>query len=94
MKSSTCAPRRSSPKCATASKSTSVGSLLGLCAILFGKLWRDAGLPIPVAAACTLGMLQGHGAPEWLADCPNPWLAVTTALKLHGTLAIAEARPT
>jgi ribose/xylose/arabinose/galactoside ABC-type transport system permease subunit len=34
----------------------SVGSLLGLCAILFGKLWRDAGLPIPVAAACTLGI--------------------------------------
>jgi ribose/xylose/arabinose/galactoside ABC-type transport system permease subunit len=32
----------------------SVGSLLGLCAILFGKLWRDAGLPIPAAAACTL----------------------------------------
>lgn len=39
----------------------SVGSLLGLCAILFGKLWRDAGLPIPVAAACTLaiGALAG-----------------------------------
>src|SRR5262245_54040171 len=34
----------------------SVGSLLGLCAILFGKLWRDAGLPLPVAAACTLGI--------------------------------------
>ena len=34
----------------------SVGSLLGLCAILFGKLWRDAGMPIPVAAACTLGI--------------------------------------
>ncbi len=34
----------------------SVGSLLGLCAILFGKLWRDGGLPIPVAAACTLGL--------------------------------------
>jgi rhamnose transport system permease protein len=32
----------------------SVGSLLGLCAILFGKLWRDAGLPIPVAVAGTL----------------------------------------
>ncbi len=32
----------------------SVGSLLGLCAILFGKLWRDAGLPVPVAAGCTL----------------------------------------
>lgn len=39
----------------------SVGSLLGLCAILFGKLWRDAGLPIPAAAAGTLvlGALAG-----------------------------------
>jgi rhamnose transport system permease protein len=38
-----------------------VGSLLGLCAILFGKLWRDAGLPVPLAAACTLviGTLAG-----------------------------------
>src|SRR6266508_2061573 len=34
----------------------SVGSLLGLCAILFGKFWRDFGMPIPVAAACTLGI--------------------------------------
>lgn len=34
----------------------SVGSLLGLCAILFGKFWRDAGLPIPLATACTLGI--------------------------------------
>lgn len=34
----------------------SVGSLLGLCAILFGKLWRDAGMsPFP-AALCTLGI--------------------------------------
>ncbi len=39
----------------------SVGSLLGLCAILFGKLWRDAGLPPEVAAGCTLifGALAG-----------------------------------
>ena len=39
----------------------SVGSLLGLCAILFGKLWRDGGAPIPVAAGCTLvfGALAG-----------------------------------
>ena len=39
----------------------SVGALLGLCAILFGKLWRDAGLPIPVAAVGTLavGALAG-----------------------------------
>ena len=34
----------------------SVGSLLGLCAIVFGKLSRDAGLPIPVAAVCTMGI--------------------------------------
>jgi rhamnose transport system permease protein len=34
----------------------SVGSLLGLCAILFGKLVRDAHLPITVAALGTLGI--------------------------------------
>src|SRR5438045_4905851 len=34
----------------------SVGSLLGLCAILFGKFWRDAHMPIPMAAACTIGV--------------------------------------
>jgi rhamnose transport system permease protein len=34
----------------------SVASLLGLCAVLFGKFWRDAGMPIPLAAACTLGV--------------------------------------
>jgi rhamnose transport system permease protein len=32
----------------------SVGSLMGLSAVLFGMLWRDAGLPIPVAAVGTL----------------------------------------
>ena len=32
----------------------SVGSLLGLCAICFGKLWRDAGLGWPFAALATL----------------------------------------
>ncbi|MEO6003524.1 MAG: ABC transporter permease [Opitutus sp.] len=39
----------------------SVGSLLGLCAICMGKLWRDAGLPLPVAIGCTLllGALAG-----------------------------------
>src|SRR5256885_785833 len=34
----------------------SVGSLMGLSAVLFGKLWRDAGLPIGVAATATLGI--------------------------------------
>jgi ribose/xylose/arabinose/galactoside ABC-type transport system permease subunit len=33
----------------------SLGSLLGLCAILFGKFWRDGGLPLPAAGLCTLG---------------------------------------
>ena len=34
----------------------SVGSLLGLCAVCFGKFWRDAGLAWPLAAALTLGV--------------------------------------
>jgi ribose/xylose/arabinose/galactoside ABC-type transport system permease subunit len=34
----------------------SVGSLLGLCAILFGKLWRDAGLSPLTAGGVTLGI--------------------------------------
>jgi len=33
----------------------SVGSTLGLCAVLFGKLWRDAGLPLWLAGVLTLG---------------------------------------
>jgi ribose/xylose/arabinose/galactoside ABC-type transport system permease subunit len=43
----------------------SVGSLLGLCAISFGKLWRDAGLSPLNAALCTLiigGMAGGLNA--------------------------------
>jgi rhamnose transport system permease protein len=34
----------------------SVGSLLGLCAILFGKLWRDAGLSPMAAGTVTLAI--------------------------------------
>jgi rhamnose transport system permease protein len=34
----------------------SVASLLGLCAVLFGKLWRDAGLSPCAAEACVLGI--------------------------------------
>jgi rhamnose transport system permease protein len=33
----------------------SVGSLLGLCAIVFGKLWRDAHFPIWIAAISAVG---------------------------------------
>lgn len=34
----------------------SVGSLLGLCAVLFGKFWRDVGMSIPLAAVATIGI--------------------------------------
>jgi rhamnose transport system permease protein len=34
----------------------SVGSLMGLSAVVFGMLWRDANMPIGAAAACTLGL--------------------------------------
>lgn len=39
----------------------SVGSLMGLSAVVFGMLWRDAHLPIPLAAVATLllGSLAG-----------------------------------
>lgn len=40
----------------------SVGSLMGLSAILFGKLWRDAGLPIGVAAGLTLAVGAAAGS--------------------------------
>src|SRR6059036_1225496 len=44
----------------------SVGSLLGLCAILFGKLWRDVGLPPALAALCTLAVgAAGGGVNAW-----------------------------
>jgi rhamnose transport system permease protein len=42
------------PVILTAGIDLSVGSLLGLCAIVFGKLWHDGGLPLSVAAALTL----------------------------------------
>lgn len=43
------------PVILTAGIDLSVGSLLGLCAVVFGKLWHDGGLSIPVAIALTLG---------------------------------------
>lgn len=44
------------PVIITAGIDLSVASLLGLCAILFGKFWHDAGLPIPVAMALTIAL--------------------------------------
>ena len=46
----------------TAGIDLSVGSLLGLCAIVFGKLWHDAGMSIPLAAAGALGICAIGGA--------------------------------
>ncbi len=39
----------------------SVGSLLGLCAIFLGKLWRDAGVPLPAAVAATIALGAAAG---------------------------------
>ncbi len=44
------------PVILTAGIDLSVGSLLGLCAIMFGRLWHDNGLSVPAAAALTLGV--------------------------------------
>lgn len=57
----------------------SVGSLLGLCAILFGKLWRDAGLDPAVAGACTLaiGALAGGLNAALITGLRLPPLIVT-----------------
>jgi ribose/xylose/arabinose/galactoside ABC-type transport system permease subunit len=40
----------------------SVGSLLGLCAIFFGKAWRDAHLPVSLAGAIALAVGLSGGA--------------------------------
>jgi ribose/xylose/arabinose/galactoside ABC-type transport system permease subunit len=57
----------------------SVGSLLGLCAISFGKLWRDAGLPPALAALCTLiiGALAGGLNAALITRLKLPPLIVT-----------------
>jgi rhamnose transport system permease protein len=40
----------------------SVGSLMGLSAVIFGKLWRDGGVPIGPAIAATLAVGTAAGA--------------------------------
>lgn len=57
----------------------SVGSLLGLCAILFGKLWRDAGLSPLTAGGCTLviGALAGGLNASLITGLRLPPLIVT-----------------
>jgi rhamnose transport system permease protein len=57
----------------------SAGSMLGLCAIVFGKLWRDAGLSPGMAAACTLlaGGLCGGLNAVFITRLKLPPLIVT-----------------
>jgi rhamnose transport system permease protein len=57
----------------------SVGSLLGLCAILFGKFWRDAGMSPLAAGACTLavGALAGGLNAALITELRLPPLIVT-----------------
>ena len=57
----------------------SVGSLMGLSAVIFGKLWRDAGLPIGAAAALTLllGALAGSLNGLLITRLRTPSLIVT-----------------
>ena len=57
----------------------SVGSVLGLCAIVFGKLWRDGGLPPWLAGlgALGLGALAGGLNATLIARLRLPPLIVT-----------------
>ena len=63
----------------TAGIDLSVGSLLGLCAILFGKLWHDGGLSIPFAAGLTLvfGAIGGGLNASLITTLRLPPLIVT-----------------
>ena len=67
------------PVIITAGIDLSIGSLLGLCAILFGKLWHDGGLTIPVAAGLTLalGALAGGLNASLITALRLPPLIVT-----------------
>jgi rhamnose transport system permease protein len=57
----------------------SCGALLGLCAVVFGAVWRDGGQPVAFAAAAALGVgLIGGGLNAWMvAGFGRPALIVT-----------------
>jgi rhamnose transport system substrate-binding protein/rhamnose transport system permease protein len=55
------------PIIATGGIDLSCGALLGLCAITFGALWRDAGWPPSLAAVAAVGVgAAGGGLNAWL----------------------------
>lgn len=49
------------PVILTAGIDLSVGSLLGLCAVVFGMLWHDGGLPVGAAAVLALALGAAAG---------------------------------
>jgi rhamnose transport system permease protein len=57
----------------------SIGSTLGLCAVVFGKLWQDAGMPPWLAGTLTLGFggLAGALNAGFIARLRLPPLIVT-----------------
>ena len=57
----------------------SVGSMMGLSAVVMGALWRDAGLPMPVAIAVALllGLLGGALNAAMITKLKAPPLIVT-----------------
>jgi len=63
----------------------SVGSLVGLCAILFGKFWHDAGLSLPLAAALALGTGAVGGA---FNACLVTWLRLPSLIVTLGTYSL------
>lgn len=67
------------PVILTAGIDLSVGSMLGLGAIVFGKLWHDGGLALPLAAALTLvaGALAGGVNAGLITRLKLPPLIVT-----------------
>ncbi len=68
----------------------SVGSLLGLCAVTFGFLWRDAGFcPLAAAFAVLLLGLIGGGLNGWLITrfSVSPLIVTLATLSLYRGLA-------
>src|SRR6476619_6425863 len=57
----------------------SCGALLGLSAVVFGAIWRDAGQSLPIAIAAALGVgLLGGAINAWMvAGFGRPALIVT-----------------
>jgi rhamnose transport system permease protein len=75
----------------TAGIDLSVGSMLALCAVVLGRLWHDAGLPIGVAAllAVVTGGLLGAGNGLLVTAVQLPPLIVTLAtMALYRGLAL------